>query len=144
MTQLHALVKTHTSKAKRRGRGLGSGKGSKSGRGTTRHQTARTTVPLHFEGGQGRIVKRYPLLRGKAKNKSAQKKPFTLRLSKLVGLDVDIINLAVLVEKSVIPGTIKKVKIVFDKPVEKAISIQLPVSKRVAEVITKAGGSIIS
>lgn len=53
---------------KRLGRGLGSGSGAKSGRGTTRHQKAREKIPLHFEGGQGRMVKKYPLLRGKGRN----------------------------------------------------------------------------
>ena len=54
---------------KRVGRGLGSGKGAKSGRGTTRHQKARESIPLFFEGGQGRIIKKFPLIRGKGRNK---------------------------------------------------------------------------
>lgn len=66
---LSNLPKIVTKKKKRLGRGLGSGKGAKSGRGTTRHQKARESIPLHFEGGQARIVKKYPLLRGKGKNK---------------------------------------------------------------------------
>jgi len=66
---LSHLPKIIKNKKKRLGRGLGSGKGSKSGRGTTRHQKARESIPLHFEGGQGRIVKKFPLLRGKGKNK---------------------------------------------------------------------------
>jgi len=62
-------------KAKKRvGRGLGSGKGAKSGRGTTRHQKARESIPLFFEGGQGRIIKKFPLLRGKGKNKPKKSK----------------------------------------------------------------------
>lgn len=67
---LSNLPKIIIKRKKRIGRGLGSGKGSKSGRGTTRHQKAREKIPLHFEGGQGRMVKRFPLLRGKGKNKS--------------------------------------------------------------------------
>lgn len=67
---LSNLPKIVIKRKKRLGRGLGSGKGSKSGRGTTRHQKAREKIPLHFEGGQGRMVKRFPLLRGKGKNKS--------------------------------------------------------------------------
>jgi len=66
---LSNLPKIVTKKKKRLGRGLGSGKGSKSGRGTTRHQKARESIPLHFEGGQGRMVKKFPLLRGKGRNK---------------------------------------------------------------------------
>lgn len=67
---LSSLPKIVDGRKKRLGRGLGSGKGAKSGRGTTRHQKAREGIPLHFEGGQGRMVKRFPLLRGKGKNKS--------------------------------------------------------------------------
>ena len=59
---------------KRIGRGLGSGRGAKSGRGTTRHQKARESIPLFFEGGQGRIIKRFPLLRGKGRNKPKKSK----------------------------------------------------------------------
>ena len=66
---LSRLPKIVSRKKKRLGRGLGSGKGSKSGRGITRHQKARESIPLHFEGGQGRLVKKFPLLRGKGKNK---------------------------------------------------------------------------
>lgn len=66
---LSNLPKTVSPRKKRLGRGTGSGKGAKSGRGTTRHQKARETIPLHFEGGQGRMVKKFPLLRGKGRNK---------------------------------------------------------------------------
>jgi len=59
---------------KRVGRGLGSGKGAKSGRGTTRHQKAREAIPIYFEGGQGRVIKKFPLLRGKGRNKPKKNK----------------------------------------------------------------------
>ncbi|MCX7955723.1 MAG: hypothetical protein N2593_01260 [Patescibacteria group bacterium] len=67
---LSKLPKIVNKNKKRLGRGLGSGKGAKSGRGITRHQKAREKIPLHFEGGQGRMIKKFPLLRGKGKNKS--------------------------------------------------------------------------
>jgi ribosomal protein L15 len=67
-TFLSNLPKIVDKSKKRLGRGLGSGKGAKSGRGTTRHQKAREGIPIHFEGGQGRMVKKYPLLRGKGRN----------------------------------------------------------------------------
>lgn len=69
MNFLSNLKKIVLKKKKRVGRGLGSGKGAKSGRGITRHQKAREDIPLHFEGGQGRMVKKFPLLRGKGRNK---------------------------------------------------------------------------
>lgn len=145
MVQLHSLIKIRQKGAKRRGRGLGSGKGSKSGRGTTRHQKARTTIPLHFEGGQGRIVKKYPLLRGKSKNKSIKLKPFTLRLSRLLSIKhTGTITLDILIEKSIVPPGTTGVKVVYDKEVTKPLTIQLPVSAKVAKVVTDAGGSVVS
>ena len=66
---LSHLPRIVSKKKKRLGRGLGSGRGAKSGRGTTRHQKARESIPLHFEGGQARMVKKFPLLRGKGRNK---------------------------------------------------------------------------
>ena len=145
MVQLHSLIKIREKGAKRRGRGLGSGSGSKSGRGTTRHQKARTNIPLHFEGGQGRLVKKYPLLRGKSQNNSVQKKPFTLRLSRLLTIDhKDTINLAILIEKSIVPSGTLSVKVVYDKAVDKPLTLQLAVSAKVAKAITEAGGTIIS
>ncbi|MCS7092945.1 MAG: hypothetical protein NZL96_00710 [Patescibacteria group bacterium] len=74
------LPKIVGKRKKRVGRGLGSGKGAKSGRGTTRNQKAREDIPLHFEGGQGRIVKRFPLLRGKGRNKPKLSKKAKKRL----------------------------------------------------------------
>lgn len=76
MNFLSQLPKMVFGKKKRLGRGSGSGKGAKSGRGTTRHQKARESIPLHFEGGQGRLVKKFPLLRGKGKNNSKVNKKF--------------------------------------------------------------------
>lgn len=145
MVRLHSLIKIREKGAKRRGRGLGSGSGSKSGRGTTRHQKARTNIPLHFEGGQGRLVKKYPLLRGKSKNKGIQNKPFTLRLSRLMKIDHEgTINLGILIEKSIVPQGTLGVKVVFDKEVDKQLTLQLPVSARAAKAVTDAGGSIVS
>ena len=90
-------------KKKRLGRGLGSGKGSKSGRGTTRHQKARESIPLHFEGGQGRIVKKFPLLRGKGKNNSIEKKAFIVDLEMLNRLAVNsIVSRELLIKENII------------------------------------------
>lgn len=144
MSYLHNLPKIGSRPSKRRGRGLGSGKGSKSGRGTTRHQTARTTIPLGFEGGQGRMTKRFPLMRGKARNKSAQEKAYAVRLSALAKLsDTAQITLAVLIEKSLVPKNTKKVKVVFDTEVTSALTVHLPASKRAVEAIASAGGKVI-
>ena len=100
---LSNLPKINLKKKKRLGRGLGSGKGSKSGRGTTRHQKARESVPLHFEGGQGRIVKKFPLLRGKGKNNSIKEKAFIINLESLNKLaDGSIVTREKLIKENII------------------------------------------
>jgi large subunit ribosomal protein L15 len=145
MTTLHTLPKIVANKSKRLGRGLGSGKGSKSGRGTTRHQKARTKIPLHFEGGQGRLVKKYPLLRGKSQNKRKNVKPFTLRLSKILTCDhAGTITLDILIQKSIVPSNVRSVKVVYDTQATKPLHLQLPVTAQVAKTIAEAGGSVIS
>jgi len=65
--QLHDLrpAEGSTKKRKRVGRGTGSGKGKTSTRGT-KGQRSRTGVGIHaaFEGGQMRMTKRLPKMRG--------------------------------------------------------------------------------
>ncbi len=138
---LSKLPKTTQKKSKRRGRGLGSGRGSKSGRGTTRHQKAREKIPLHFEGGQGRLVKRYPLLRGKGKNKSRNIKPAIIKLSSLnVFSDGDTVNYEELVKKGLIDGKNRNVKILADSGLSKKLTVNLTTSKAAKAAIEKAGG----
>lgn len=119
---------------KRLGRGLGSGRGAKSGRGTTRHQRARESIPLHFEGGQGRMVKKYPLLRGKGKNNVLRRKPYMISLSKLnVFKENTIVDIDALVKQGFIGEKDKKwgVKIVANGKLEKKLVIKVPMSKSV-------------
>lgn len=141
---LHELTKIKSRKKKRLGRGTGSGAGAKSGRGTTRHQTAREKIPLHFEGGQGRMVKKYPLLRGKGKNK-----PVTHIVSigseKLnVFKDGETVNKASLLAKKMInhKNYKKVIKIVLKGEITKKLTVELPVSTGARDAIEKAGGTI--
>src|SRR3989344_2781997 len=117
MTTLHTLPGIMNKKKKRLGRGLGSGAGAKSGRGTTRHQKARRSIPLHFEGGQNRAVKKYPLLRGKEKNKSVHIKPLAVSIAKISSFEAtSTVSIETLIEKRIIHSSMKQrgVKIVSD------------------------------
>ena len=78
MKSIHTLPKIKMQSRKRLGRGTGSGLGAKSTRGTKRHQHAKEKIPLFFEGGQNKLTKKLPLLRGKGKNKSYFKKPLII------------------------------------------------------------------
>ena len=144
---LSNLPQVNIKKKKRLGRGLGSGKGSKSGRGTTRHQKARESVPLHFEGGQGRIVKKYPLLRGKGKNNSINAKAFVIDLETLNKLaENSIVSRETLIKENIITNGNEKlpIKILANGQLKKKLIIKLPVSKKVKEAVEKLGGQVES
>lgn len=134
-------------KAKKRvGRGLGSGRGAKSGRGTTRHQKARESIPLHFEGGQARMVKKFPLLRGKGRNKSIEEKPFIIDLKSLnVFKDDEVVDIESLFKQGLIDVETKKlgVKILGNGKLEKKLKVKVHVSKSVKAAIEKAGGTVM-
>ena len=142
---LSNLPKINIKKKKRLGCGFGSGKGSKSGRGTTRHQKARESIPLHFEGGQGRIVKKFPLLRGKGKNNSIKSRSFVIDLEKLNILpDTSIVDRAVLIKKNIITNGKENlpIKILANGKLTKKLVIRLPVSEKVKKAVEKLGGQV--
>ncbi len=144
-TFLSQLPKIRLNKKKRLGRGLGSGRGAKSGRGTTRHQKARESIPLHFEGGQGRMVKKFPLLRGKARNRSIQIPKFALSLEVLnVFDDGATVTIDSLKKKNLIDQTIteKGIKILSGGKLTKKLNVAVSISKSAAKAIEKAGGTI--
>ena len=143
---LSNLPKIVTKEKKRQGRGLGSGRGAKSGRGTTRHQKAREGIPLHFEGGQARMVKKFPLLRGKGRNKSTEDKPFILDLNSLnIFKDNAVVDIANLIKQGLIDDRTKKlgVKILGDGKLEKKLKVKIAVSKSAKAAIEKAGGTVM-
>ena len=141
---LSNLPKITEKKKKRLGRGLGSGRGAKSGRGTTRHQKARGKIPLHFEGGQARMVKRFPLLRGKGRNKPMPEKPFILNLKSLnVFKDNEVVNIESLLKKGLIDEIKSKrqtVKILGEGKLERKLVVKVLTSKSAKAAIEKLGG----
>lgn len=142
LSEIPAIVKR---RKKRLGRGGGSGKGGKSSKGTTRHQGARETIPLAFEGGQGKMIKRFPLLRGKGKNRSHALKPFAVDIKFLNTFnDGESVNLAELVKKNIVPDNrlIKSVKIIGNTKLSKKLTVILPVSESAKKSIEKAGGEV--
>ncbi len=144
---LHTLPKLVDKPKKRKGRGYGSGSGAKSGRGTTRHQKARENVPLHFEGGQNKITKKYPLLRGKGRNKSVREQAVTVNLAKLEQFAAHTrIDLAALLEAKIVSvdAVSRGVKILGRGSVSKALEIAVPISKKAEEKILKIGGKLIT
>lgn len=133
---------------RRLGRGAGSGRGKTSGRGT-KGQNARGKLSLthsHFEGGQRPLIKRLPYKRGKG-NSKISKKSIPISLDALIiftkGQTIDV-------EALIKNGIVKKedaqkygVKILGGHDLKINLNIAVPVSKRVALKIEKAGGKIV-
>ncbi len=137
------IPKLNSKKNKRLGRGAGSGKGGKSGRGTTRHQKARENIPLHFEGGQAKMVKKFPLLRGKSKNKSVKQREMAVSLSALnIFKTGEVVEIKTLLKYKILDDPRAKAKIVANGKLDKKLTIQLPVSKKAQKLIEKAGGTV--
>jgi len=137
---LSNLPKITETKKKRVGRGIGSGKGKKSGRGITRHQKARENIPIFFEGGQARITKKYPLLRGKEKNKSHNKPYKIISIEKLnIFNKGEIINRKSLIDKGILKKIHRKhnFKILSRGELKHKIKLGLKSSKAVKIKISK-------
>lgn len=144
MDILSKLPKIKNKDKKRRGRGLSSGKGAKSARGGKRHQKAREKIPLHFEGGQAKIVKKYPLLRGKGKNKP-YKKSVSITLDQLNKFDVnEKIDKDALIKRGILQKSDKniRIKVVSTGKIEKKLTVKLPVSKGARKKIEQTGGYV--
>jgi len=143
---LSQMPKLGQRKDKRLGRGYGSGKGAKSTKGTTRHQKSRENIPLWFEGGQNRMIKKYPLLRGKGKNKSVQQKYLIINLYDLEKIEGEKeISIETLIKHNIVTDKAFKlgVKLLGTGEVTKAIHVKLPASKTAKAKIEKAGGQVV-
>jgi len=143
--KLNELVKTTKRTQKRVGRGHGSGKGKTGGKGT-KGQKARHSIKVGFEGGQTTILKRIPLKRGKARNKSF-KSDYIIVNTKLINkfpansiIDKDAIVKANLVDKK--DADKFGLKILGNGEITNVYTLKLPCSKNVRKKIEKAGGKI--
>lgn len=146
MSMLNDLKKVTSKPAKRVGRGHGSGKGAHTvGRGN-KGQRARKSgeAPAWFEGGQLPLVKRLPMLRGKARFNVID--PIAeVTLSDLNKMSADVITLDTLILEKVISKRFKKAKIIANGSIERKVVVKgLPVSAGATKLITQAGGSVES
>lgn len=143
--QINNLKKTIRNKRRRLGQGHGSGRVKTSGRGT-KGQNARSKRSLSFEGGALPLIKRLPFRRGKGKNKVFKKKPIAINLKALNLLrSGTIVDLKSLVSNNIVDEQQAKeygVKILGDGVVKNPLTIKLPISKKAAVKITKAGGKV--
>ncbi|OQX51473.1 50S ribosomal protein L15 [candidate division CPR3 bacterium 4484_211] len=141
--ELHSLPKIVKKRAKRVGRGIGSGRGKTSGRGM-KGQKARSKVKISFEGGQLKLTKRLPFVRGRG-FKGRQRRPETLPIYKLNLFRAGSkITPEVLKEKGLVSGKSSfGIKILSVGRLEKKFSVRgVYVSRGAREQIEKLGGNV--
>lgn len=127
--------------AKRVGRGIGSGLGKTAGRGH-KGQKARSggTVSPGFEGGQMPLQKRLPKygFSSRISRTTAQ-----LRLSELVGVTAEVVDLQALKDADVIRHDVERVRVFLSGDIDRAVTTRgLKVSKGAREAIEQAGGKV--
>jgi large subunit ribosomal protein L15 len=145
---ISSLPKIVNRSAKRIGRGHGSGKVKTGGRGT-KGQKARGSIRLGFEGGQLPLIKRLPLLRGKGKNISMDRRTN----SNSVTVNVTELNLLPsktkvdknsLIKYHIIDRNTDDVKIIGTGTVKAVLEVALSCSAGAKSCIEKAGGSVLT
>lgn len=147
LSDLRPAPGSHTHE-RRLGRGHGSGRGKTAGRGT-KGQKARTGGSIHraFNGGQTRLSKRLPFVRGLGNAKPAFRDVYTvINVSQLDEFEA---NAVVSPETLVAQGFIRKsegnglLKILGDGELDHALTIHAhKVSASAREKIEAAGGKI--
>ena len=136
-------------KTKRRvGRGHGSGRGKTAGRGT-KGQKARTGGQIHraFSGGQTRLSKRLPFLRGVGNSNTAFRKEYAI--IKIADLDLFEAGTRVTPEKLVAQHLLTAaqshglLKVLGDGELDRALTVQAhKFSASARAKIQAAGGSV--
>ena len=126
---------------KRLGRGHSAGQGKTSGRGQKgQHSRSGGYHKVGFEGGQMPLQRRLPKVgfRSRMARNTAE-----LRLHELAIPTEEVIDMAVLKARSLVPAHVSKVKVILSGKLEKAVKIQgLAVTKGARAAIEAAGGTI--
>lgn len=128
--------------SKRRvGRGIGSGIGKTAGRG---HKGQKSRAggfhKVGFEGGQMPLQRRLPK-RGFVS--LTRKSVAEVRLSALSKLSGDTIDILILKQAGVIPGSALTAKVILSGTIERAVKLRgIAVTKGVKAAIEAAGGSV--
>lgn len=146
MLKVHNLKPTKGSKHKRKivGRGHGSGHGQQSTRGHKGHK-ARAGYHLagNFEGGQMPLVRRIP------KRGFNRFSPYRVCVINVGALNEkfnegDTVNIDSLLEKGLIKGKNRIVKILGEGKIEKKLEVHAhSFSKKAKALIEKAGGTVV-
>lgn len=143
MPGLHQLKPAAGSRRKRKriGRGDGSNRGSYSGRGS-KGQLQHGKVPHLFEGGQLRLVKKLPFMRGFTNNFRVE---YTaVNVANLDAFDAGAnVGLEELVSARLVRNSDDFVKLLGDGEIDKAVHITVHASSASARAkVEAAGGSV--
>jgi large subunit ribosomal protein L15 len=136
--KIHELKVATTRSTKRVGRGISAGQGKTAGRGT-KGQKSRTGKGRRpgFEGGQTRLMRRLPKLRGFRSIRTPMETVYTGQLSSM-GTNVDNYTLA---EAGLVTSPYVQVKLLFREEVPKKYTIKLQAaSANAVAAIQKSGG----
>ena len=137
--QIHNLVTEHQQKHQKTRIGRGGKRGTMSGRGQ-KGQTAH--AGRRIPSGLKEIVQRLPKLRG-VKNKPKSPKPAVVNLSDLNQIQESIIDKNLLKKYGFMDRLDKKIKILGDCDIKRAIILQgVEASKSAKEKIKAAGGKV--
>jgi large subunit ribosomal protein L15 len=102
---------------------------------------------MWFEGGQLPFIRRFPFQRGKGRFKSLSNEVVTVNLGMLNKLPSKVkeVDVGSLVENGLVSkseASKKTIKVLGDGKLERALNIKLITTKRAAEKIKAAGGSV--
>ena len=143
MPRLHELKPAEGSRSKRKrvGRGDGSGHGSYSGRGS-KGQLQTGKVPFLFEGGQNRLVKRLPFMRGFNNLFRVEHSPVNVGSLDLFD-DGARVGLEELVATRLVRNPRATVKLLGDGEIEKSVHVSVHACSASARAkVEAAGGSV--
>ncbi len=128
-------------KRKRVARGVGSGLGKTAGRGHKgQHARAGGTHKFGFEGGQMPLNRRLPKVGFRSKLKAQSQEVF---LYQLAGLKDAVITLDVLRAAGLVDGQARKVKVVLQGSIGRAVKLSgLLATAGAKAAIEAAGGSV--
>ena len=143
MAGLHELKPAAGSRRirKRRGRGDGSGRGTYSGRGL-KGQKQHGKVPFLFEGGQLRLVKRLPFMRGFNNKFRVEHTP--VNVGSLNAFDDGAsVGVADLVASRLVRHPKARIKLLGDGELETSVHVTVHAcSARARSKIEAAGGTV--
>lgn len=143
MPRLHQLKPAAGSRRRRKrvGRGDGSNRGSYSGRGN-KGQLQHGKVPFMFEGGQNRLIKRLPFMRGFTNTFRVEYTPINVGRLDIFDEGTQI-GPDELVATGLVRNSGSQVKLLGDGDIEKSVHVTVHACSASARTkIEAAGGSV--